>query len=734
MFGVSYDGLFADAGFAGEGGVDGGPPPARALSVANGDGFSCALRVDGTVTCWGYNGGDGRLGNATDISSSTPTLVKDVTDGAALAVGGAHACVVRKSGVVSCWGRNEYGGLGDGTTNPSRFPVAVVNLADATQVALGYHFSCAIRKDATVVCWGANGSGQLGDGTTADHRQPLPVQGLTDVTQIAAMERSACALVKSGDVYCWGRNGAGQVGDGTNDDAPTPKKVTGLSGVTSIGAGANANHICAVIGAGDVRCWGLGDNGALGNGSSGSSNKPVIVALVNDAIQVSTGYVTSCSVKKNGTATCWGWNGWRQIGIGDNAPPGQLSTPVPVMNLTDLKQISNGGDHMCAVTTNGRISCWGSDVDGRLGRGTRIMSAEPVQLVGVTGITSLALGNAHGCAVSGGSLSCWGANWDSQLTDDNNIAASGTPLKIPSLSTVATAGAGNDHACVVLGDGTVKCWGYGYYGDLGQGKNNGEGMPVTFGAGPAKAVVGGYHFTCALLQSGEVACSGLNDNARLGHPGGNTNTPARVEIDQTPTYLTGVTTLAAGYSHGCAITGGGDLYCWGASGYGQCGVDANETPPIQVNLSGAKVKLVTAGYAHTCVVLADDTMRCWGANGDGQLTGSGDGTTPKTPSLAKPATSIAAGGSHTCAALNDGTVWCWGNARLGQLGNGSTIGASAPVQVKGITTAVSVHAHDDSTCAVLQDGTAMCWGENPVGELGEGSVFTTGVPGFVVGY
>ena len=127
-------------------------------------------------------------------------------------------------------------------------------------------------------------------------------------------------------------------------------------------------------------------------------------------------------------------------------------------------------------------------------------------------------------------------------------------------------------------------------------------------------------------------------------------------------------------------------------------------------------------------------MRCWGANGDGQLTGSGDGITPKTPSLAKPATSIAAGGSHTCAALNDGTVWCWGNARLGQLGNGSTIGASAPVQVKGITTAVSVHAHDDSTCAVLQDGTAMCWGENPVGELGEGSVFTTGVPGFVVGY
>ncbi len=124
-FGVNLDGVFAegsaDGAAPGDGGLDSAPPPVLATAIAQGNDFACALRVDGTVTCWGANGGEGRLGDTTDLSSSTPTLVKDVADAVALAAGDAHACVVRKSGAVSCWGYNASGQLGDGTSTSARF-------------------------------------------------------------------------------------------------------------------------------------------------------------------------------------------------------------------------------------------------------------------------------------------------------------------------------------------------------------------------------------------------------------------------------------------------------------------------------------------------------------------------------------------------------------------------------------------------------------------------------------
>jgi alpha-tubulin suppressor-like RCC1 family protein len=735
MFGVSYDGVFsatASDGGAETGIPDGGPPPVQATAVANGDGFSCALRVDGTVTCWGYNG-SGRLGNATDLSASTPQLVKDVTDAAAVAAGGNHACVLRKSGAVACFGSNEQGQLGDGTTSSSRFPVTVQGLTDATQLALGYYHSCALRKDATVSCWGYNTSGQLGDGTTNGRSQPGTVTGLTDVTQIAAFGRGTCALVKAGEVYCWGYNDSGALGNGgAPNNQSAPVKVSSLTGITAIGAGANAGHVCAINGAGDVRCWGAGWEGALGNGDTSTHDTPVLVSLVGDATQIANGSQASCTVKKDGTLMCWGWNAWRQIGVGDKSPPYRVTTPITVAGISQVKSVAFGYDHVCAVWGAGRISCWGSDVDGRLGRGTRLFSSEPLKAVGLTGVTALGMGVLNGCSVAGGTLSCWGANWSGQLTDDNAIAATGTPLSIPSLANVKGTAVGNDHLCALLGDGTIKCVGSGYYGQLGQGGGS-AGMPQTFAAGPAKLVSAGDNFTCALLQNGDAVCSGLNDNGRLGSPGGDAKTPVQVQIDGAPTYLGGATDLSAGNGHACAVASG-TVWCWGTSWDGRAGTTDSTSAPKAIDLQSATAKAVTAGGTHSCAILADGSVRCWGGNDDGQITGSGGGPTPRAVPLAKTAKAISAGRAHTCAILDDGAVWCWGAGRLGQLGNGGILGSATPVQVKGLANAVLLSAHDDSTCATVQDGTVWCWGENPVGELADGSVFTSGVPGSVVGY
>jgi alpha-tubulin suppressor-like RCC1 family protein len=743
-FGVNLDGIFNDASTGSDVFVEGGPPPMQASLVVSGDGFSCALRVDGTVTCWGSNG-NGRLGNGGKFSSSTPVLVKDLTDASHLAAGDDHACAVRKSGVVSCWGWNEYRQLGDGTTSDSAFPVPVVGLSDAVQVAAGVDFSCALRKDATVSCWGDNAQGQLGDGTTTGRSQPAPVTGLANVAQIGTMQHSACALVKSGEVYCWGDNHDGQIGNGASpDDVLAPAKIASLTGVTAISTGAMARQMCAVLQSGEARCWGLGDGGALGNSGYSSKDTPVPVVALTDAVSVTTGSEFSCAVRKGGAASCWGVNYRRQLGLGDTSPPDSVSTPVPVTGVAGIAQLAAGDDHLCALLPGGKISCWGSDVDGRLGRGTRIYSSQPQKVVGLSQITSLSLGDSHGCAVAGGALSCWGTNEQSQLTGDNNIGASGTPLPIPSIPAgVTRTGSGSGHNCAIVG-GEVRCWGatWDNYGQLGNGKSGGSDMPVVFGAGPATDVGGGYFYTCAHLTSGEVACAGLNDGDRLGQPGNSSNTPVSVlatagdpDGGTGPTNLSGVTKLSVGYNHACVLVGTA-VKCWGSCSAGQCGTpDDPAFPAVTVPLPGPAVD-VAAGAGHTCAALQDGSVKCWGANGSGELGGnSSSGPDLRTPSLGgKSVKAVAAGSDHSCALATDGTVLCWGRGDNGQTGNTLRLDSPTPAVVAGVTNAVSVSAHGDTTCAVLQDGTALCWGDNSTGQLGEGSVFTTGVPASVVGY
>ena len=348
-----------------------------------------------------------------------------------------------------------------------------------------------------------------------------------------------------------------------------------------------------------------------------------------------------------------------------------------------------------------------------------------MKVVGRSQITSLSLGGAHGCAVAGGALSCWGSNEEAQLTADNNIGASGTPLPIPSIGAGLTrTGSGDGHACAVVA-GEVRCWGYawGGFGELGAGSNKGSDIPVVFGAGPATDVGGGDQFTCAQLSSGEVACAGLNDGQRLGRPGSSSNTPVAVLATLgdpdggAPVHLSGVTKLSVGGNHACALLGT-DVRCWGNSSSGQCGTDTDPaSPAFAVPLPGPAMD-VAAGAGHTCAVLQDGSVKCWGYNGHGELgAGSSSGSSLRTPNLGgKSAKAVAAGDDHVCALATDGTVLCWGGGQYGQ------------------TNAVSVIAHGNSTCAVLQDGTALCWGDNSTGQLGEGSVFTSGVPASVVGY
>jgi len=207
----------------------------------------------------------------------------------------------------------------------------------------------------------------------------------------------------------------------------------------------------------------------------------------------------------------------------------------------------------------------------------------------------------------------------------------------------------------------------------------------------------------------------------------------------TQVELSGVAQLDARYGHACVVTTGGGVKCWGGDGWGQLGdgltgsrYTANDVPGLT---SGAVS--VAVGGGHSCAIVTGGGVKCWGLNASGQL---GDGTTTQrlTPvdvtGLPGPVVALSAGNLHTCAVLGSGAAMCWGLNGNGRLGDGTTTQRLVPTLVSGLATGVvKVSAGRLHTCAILGSGAAKCWGSNPSGELGDGTRLQRTAPVDVVG-
>lgn len=225
----------------------------------------------------------------------------------------------------------------------------------------------------------------------------------------------------------------------------------------------------------------------------------------------------------------------------------------------------------------------------------------------------------------------------------------------------------------------------------------------------------GFNFTCG-VKSGEVFCFG---SGALGEMGNGTNTA----INETPVMVSGIANavaVQAGEQFACALLADGAVKCWGKAFSN--GTDAGSNVPVDVpNISDAE-RLASA-FDHSCVVHADKTVSCWGFNLDGEL-GDGTTTTSETPvavqGLSGDALEVATGLDHSCALIDGGTVQCWGDNSNGQLGDGSFNDSLTPVDVSGLTNAVSISSWGGHTCALDDTGAAFCWGRNQKGQIGDG--------------
>ncbi|MFZ3266287.1 MAG: choice-of-anchor D domain-containing protein [Terriglobales bacterium] len=656
------------------------------------------------------------------LSSSTIDLqgVIQVASGS----GAEHSCALLANGTVQCWGYNYYGQLGNGNTSNSSTPAGVSGLSgQATAIAVGGSFSCALLSGGTVECWGYNYSGQLGNstnsGTLNANPLPLPVSGLSGaVTAIAADDDHTCALLVNGTVQCWGANSNGELGNGNTTNSSTPVGVSGLSGpATALAAGSS--FTCALLSNGTVECWGSNYYGQLGNDSNTSSDVPVAVSSLSGAAAVAAGVEHTCALLANGTVQCWGLNEFGQLGNGGNTNTDAPGTPVSGNTLpgAGAKQISSGEYTTCTLISDGTVQCWGSNgVVGQLGIGsTEASSSTPVQVIDLSG-----------------------------------------PVKAVSV--------GEDHACALVADSTVECWGYDYYGQVGNDASvTGvtSPVPVVIDASNTKlsgvkAIAAGYYHTCALLANGMVDCWGFNNGGQLGT---DNNTTSYVAVPATVLNAVGplVKQIAPGGFDTCALFDNGKVYCYGGNTDGDLGdysFNTGSYTPQIVNLQGGgyvegvgtspvTATAITAANAHTCALIADGSMQCWGYNYDGEL---GDGysgsisTYTDVPAVvvgpaglgttASGATGISAAGyedsDHTCAALANGTAECWGANYTGELGNGTTTASNVPVPVSSLTTVKAIASEEESTCALLADGTVQCWGIAFYGDLGNGAATGSG--------
>ena len=341
--------------------------------------------------------------------------------------------------------------------------------------------------------------------------------------------------------------------------------------------------------------------------------------------------------------------------------------------------LAGGRTHTCALDDRGYAWCWGRNDLGELGDGTRPTDqTTAVPVFGpFSGADEVAAGAEHACALASDDVYCWGDNAFGQLGDGTttNYPAPNPVTGLPPADVVAVS-AGFEHSCALTAGGGVKCWGRNQYGQLGTGTTSQSNTPVDvtgLGSGVV-AIAAGQRHTCALTLAGGVKCWG--DNA-LGQLGDGTNVPSSTPVD-VQGLSSGVAAIVANGGFSCALTEAGGVKCWGGNTVGAVGdgTNLNRNAPVDVVGLTSGVTALAAGGGHVCALMATGGLKCWGYNGNGQL---GDGTQASSNvpvsvvGLPTGASTVTGGGDHTCASVLDGTVYCWGFNNHGQTGNGTMV-------------------------------------------------------------
>ena len=400
----------------------------------------------------------------------------------------------------------------------------------------GGNVSCARRGWGTasnpyrLVCWGDDSVGSLGDGTLTNSDVPVLVPSLSNVSFAALGSGGQAMASNSTDIFGWGGNAGGQLGDGSMIPLRANPEALTMTAFNDLGLGLN--HSCGSNGF--VYCWGSNAGssnlgGQLGYTSSGGSCYTEPSSLLYIPVNVAP---YNLSLQPIGTTS-------------------EMATWTPAGTAMPHGNIGGGNYFTCVHTATNHVQCWGNASHGRLGNGDNRLSDNFISgFVCTVGATTGALPSGCSAALAYGPMTC-----SSTMNDAVGVYV------------------GTEGACAVRTGGVASCWGRGDSGQLGNGGSSDSAIAVNVAGGHSFSMLAlGDAFACGLVGSG-VWCWGENNLGQIGNGTMGTNSATPVQVTDTSTAaLTGVTAIAAGVSHVCALKTNGEIWCWGYNGVGQLGI------------------------------------------------------------------------------------------------------------------------------------------------------------------
>jgi len=387
---------------------------------------SIGLRTDGTMWTWGRNN-EGQLGiNSTVTPMLAPIQVGLLTTWAQISGTDDSMGAVKTDGTLWTWGFNGDGALGDGTTTTRSSPVQIGSLTTWSKVDVGTLGMSAIKTDGTLWAWG-NGTtyGANGLGDTTDRSSPVQVGSLTNWTDVVRGNNTMYAINSDGKLYACGWGGQGQLGQGNNSNLSTLAQIGSATNWTSIHALANSLH--AINSAGEFWACGHNNNGQLGQGNTSDTNVLVQVGSLTNWLKFTRGDSNSQSVviiKTDGTMWGIGDNDQGQLGIGTTS---DLSSPVQIGSRTDWAGGSSSS-RVCHFLNNDGIMYAAGDGNttyGYLGDGTINAYSSPVQVGSHSKVVEISIQSFSGAVTSvrraDGTIWAWGDNNNGILGDGTTV-------------------------------------------------------------------------------------------------------------------------------------------------------------------------------------------------------------------------------------------------------------------------------------------------------------------------
>ena len=479
--------------------------------VSTGGNQTAAIKTDGTLWTWGYNGYAGRLGTNDNTTRNTPvTTFAGGTNWKQVSSGDRHCTAIKTDGTLWTWGSGFNAQLGVNQYTYIITPVTTFAGGNNwKQVSSGSACTAAIKTDGTLWTWGSGFNGELGVNQQTSKLTPVTTfAGETNWKQVSVGKGHCAAIKTDGTLWTWGGGISGRLG--TNDTTNRFTPVTTFAGGTNwkqvSAASANGYSTVALLDDGvnkQLFLFGSNDSGKLGFPPPNISPDQVEGNSTNWK-QVSSSSQNCAAIKTDGTL--WTWGSGDQGRLGTNDTTQRLTPSTTFAGGTNWKQVSSGGYHCAAIKTDGTLWTWGTGFNGQLGDNTAISKSTPVTtFAGGTNWKQVSSGNSHTVALLDDGvdkqLFLFGSNTLGQL---GSPAADISPDQVEGNSTNwKQVSSGSRHCAAIKTDGTLWTWGQGYGGKLGTNDTTNKSTPVTtFAGGTNWKQVSAGNAQCAAVTAG----------------------------------------------------------------------------------------------------------------------------------------------------------------------------------------------------------------------------------------